>query len=194
MRDELASKLRKYQKRLLEIGWVGASLLNAGKSERDVRRTFAELNLKPTEELVDFFCLTDGTNSDGGESLDQMVIVPIFIALSLAESAENYVSLAQARPDCRNFCPIMSNYFGDFVLVNLDTSSATYGAVTELWEGYSPQTLYCSISDFLDTYIAAAASKILYIDETDDLVVDKERFAVLAATMNPNIPFWARNS
>ncbi len=154
--NEFKSALELYLKMLTEYGSGAPSVLK----EADSMESILKLNeLKKVElpaELIIYLQKIDGYDPVKESKLDiPNEIARGMAAMNLKECYNEAINFAgfDSEDDIYwplGFVPILSNYGGDYIVVNCIRESPTYGAVYDFTEGVGVNLLAYSLNDFLE--------------------------------------------
>jgi hypothetical protein len=164
-------------------------LLKPGVNADLVRDGLALYGLLTNAQLEALYGWHNGTNSNPGTVLGSMWLLPGFYLLGLDEAIANHTSFKDDSRWDPQWFPVFADGGGDFYIMDLSPKAAP--AIRRFYlEGTEQPLHYESLAALIDTAAAALEAGAIYVDETGFVDVDADAFAIIAARLNPNIPWW----
>lgn len=164
-------------------------LLSPGVNAELVRNGLASRALPTSAELEALYGWHNGTSAGPGTLLGSMWLLPGFYLLSLEEALSDYDTFKNDARWNPGYFPVFADGGGDFYVMDFDHK--TEPPIRRFYSEWAEQPLeYESLAAMMETVAAAFESKAIYVDEAGYVDVDDEAFAIIAAQMNPRVPWW----
>ena len=147
--------------------------------------------LAVNEELIELYEWRNGTEAATGATLDDLHLVPGFYFRSLGDAITTYDSFVRSDRWDMAWLPLLANGGGDFLAVDCSKGQYLNGAVYHYRiEQASHPMEYRSIGAMLATFASAFEDCIFKVVPTGYLEMDDDAYALLAASCNPDAPWW----
>ena len=176
-----------YLSALEKAGW-GISRYRQEKESR-IRQFFAQelensdimLSLTtPFEQIIDYFSRVAGLDAKTVDlTLDQQVLLPSWVPQSMQEAIELWTYLLTAPDFPRPLFPIMQDYFGNYLCVDVSERGLDRGKVFVCLEGFFPWPKYETISALFEIHTKCLEKGIIYIEDGKYLEVKDEEMSEL---------------
>jgi cell wall assembly regulator SMI1 len=164
--------------------------LAPGASPETVSRALKSVGLEPQQQLVELYSWHNGTLDLPGQTYGKIWLIPGYFLAPVEEMASIYSDLLTSGYWSPLWFPFLLDDAGYFYVV--DYTKEKYGQVRHIRNDYLDQPIIESLSlaDMFATVAAAYRQSVYFLDSDGDLDEDYEKYAVLAAKMNPDVPWW----
>lgn len=182
--DEILAFLSRWQ-------FPVVGFLQHGLNKDLILELFSNINLQPTNELLQLYAWKNGVNVVEGINLDDIQFVPGYHILSLEGAIAQYIAVKGDPRWDRSWFPVMANGGGDFYVIDLAQSDGESAPVIGFLLGEEEQdTEYQSIAAMLHTFFECYKKGIVYRSEEGYLEMDDDKHALVAKMYNPSVEFW----
>jgi hypothetical protein len=178
----LKLEIDRYLTNLAEIGWdisrYEIEKINISQKiieSQLVDRGFSVINLVP---LLEYFeCISGVTTSTSQLTLDQQVLLPTWIPVQVNDAAEVYDFL----PDyfSKTLFPVMHDYFGNYLCLDLSANEEKSGRVFECLQGFEPWPKYRDLAATFYLHSLAIEKGIVFIEDGHYLEMKPEEMSNL---------------
>jgi hypothetical protein len=167
----VTAAINEYLARLQSAGWDTSRYLSG--SLKSVSETFSR-RLPSTdpesqsfcgvEMVCEYFTRISAVKAGEGTTLDQLVLLPEFIPLGIDEAFDLWEFFSIDPQMQRGFFPIMHDYGGNYLCVDILAKSETNGKVFECLQGYFPWPLYQSIEALFRIHAIAVERSVIFVE------------------------------
>ncbi len=154
---------------------------------RTVRSALEAGGLRSVPDLEDLYAWKGGTDASPAHTVGDIALFPGFYFLSLNDASADYKTFV-ADPRWRvGWWPVFANGGGDFYVIDVHAGMA----IRHFWIDESEHPIeFSSLNAMVKTLAEAYDLGVFYVDPDGYLEMDDDRFAQVAAEMNPDIPWW----
>jgi hypothetical protein len=167
--------------------------LQTGLSAKEVSQRLESENMFSLS-ISELFMWKNGIRNAAQEPVGKYDICTQGRLISLDEAIEHFYIYTKNGLWRKDLFPIISNYGGDFVLVDVNETSPTFNTLllySPSLQLNTPQTIYDSLGSFVQTIIECFESGIYrYNEEEGFLEVDYDAEARVSLKKNPNSEWW----
>ena len=164
--------------------------LQPGLSSHEIEAQLAAHRLPAYPDLVSLYEWRNGTDTSTGLVLDELQLVPGFYLLSLNDALVDYDAFIKSQRWNASWLPVLANGGGDFLVVDLSKGRAAAIRHFRIEQSEHPIE-YNSLRDMIATFAAAYERGVFHVDSHGYLEMDDEAYALLAAGLNPKVPWWS---
>ncbi len=119
--------------------------------------------------------------------MGDIALFPGFYLLNPVDAARDYQSISSDPRWALSWWPVFANGGGDFYAIDFARS----GAVRHFRIDEEDQPIeFGSINAMLATLASAYVEGAIYVNENGYLAFNDEHFALIAARLNPDVPWW----
>jgi len=159
---------------------------NEGLSNEEARNIFSEINLNPTNELVQLYEWRNGlkyTSAPSGKLYFGVsgIFYPVKTSVDIYQRSLEFL---------KYFFPVFSD---DSFLINLNKESENFGKVFIYSPALlinEPQGCYDSIDSMVETYLTCFQQKIFYYDADGFFQENYDQSNLVSRSLNPNSEYW----
>jgi hypothetical protein len=135
---------------------------------------------EPFEQIIEYFSRIAGIDERSMNlSLDQQVLLPSWVPQSIHEAFELWNFLLTDPEFPRSLFPIMQDYLGSYLCVDVSDLEAEQGRVFVCLEGFIPWPKYKNISALFEIHTRCLERGIIYIEGGKYLEVKDEEMSKL---------------
>lgn len=135
-------------------------------SSKSILKKFAEINLLPTEELVELYVWHNGSNVYKNAKIGDICFVPPgMYFLNLDDAISHYTQLITLPTWNKTWFPVFTNGGGDYLGVILDGKNLRFSPVIDYMRDETEQSIsYSSLTSMISLIIKAFKNKIIRLD------------------------------
>jgi len=159
-----------------------------GLDANEVRSLLNGSGLPSSAAVEAVYSWRDGTQT-AEVSLDDSHLFPGFYLLSLEDSILNYRAFVGNPRWSPGWLPLFANGGGDFYVVDLGSEPSGLVRHFRIDETEHPIE-FTSLDGMLTTVMADFERTVFFVDGDGYLEMDELAFAVVAAELNPHVPWW----
>lgn len=162
--------------------------LRPGLSEPEIVELSKQLEFELPEDVVFLYKTCNGFKDETRQAL----LLDNGIMMSLQDSIEEYKGFSYD-PELRGKLPLFDSGGGDFLLIDCDKESETYGKIliyAPALEIVEPTTIYSSLINLFMVSIRAFMVGAYMYDQDCELEIDYEKLREEAKIIEPYIPYW----
>lgn len=179
----------------IEAGLTGlgrgvVQLLLPGLAGKVIESRMAERQLPVSPDLRTLYGWRNGSNAGTGVALNDLHLVPGFYLLSLDDALANYDAFADDPRWDPSWLPVLANGGGDFLVLDHSRGGANSPVRHFRIEQSDHPIEYESLAEMVATFKRAFDQRVFYVHADGYLEMDDTAYAVLAASLNPNIAWW----
>lgn len=164
------------------------ALLPGIDAER-TRSTLGEVGLPASGQIEALYAWRDGTNTAGVGALDDIHFFPGFYLLSLEDAVTNYRAFVADQRWTPGWLPVFANGGGDFYVTDMSGDMSGVVRHFRIEESEHPVE-FLTVRDMLMTIAAGFERAVFFVDGNGYLEMDDLAYAVVAAELNPGVPWW----
>ncbi|MEL6168122.1 MAG: SMI1/KNR4 family protein [Pseudomonadota bacterium] len=189
---ELRDSLLTYLSKLEGIGWSLERYRLDGVGRAVIEDAIeAEFSSTAREQLIEYFSTINGVDTEQYETLDQQVLFPSYVPLSLSEAVEAFSFLSPDGQWGAGLYPFAADWSGNYLCVDTRSASDQTGSVVACVLGYLPAVISTSLTDYFDFYSECIDHGIVFLESQKYLEQDYDAVNSAAKEKFGSLRFWS---